>query len=231
MLFDSKNWKGDYMETIRCKKCGRPLRDPDSIARGMGPECAGITGSQKDYMPGRKARRNLACLQENRGSTSPTLFTLVRKDEQTEEFTVTGEEALSGALLDVTSQFPADLLNLVLSAPPPGAIASRDRHFSNRKKKGSGAINPGKALREIRRMCIDIRLAFWPGISDRGRPVACVPFGEDDWKFENTEKVLSRAELESYLARFGMISPAKETERVSATGSLRFASNAPGQEA
>jgi len=26
----------------RCKKCGRPLKSPASIARGIGPECAGI---------------------------------------------------------------------------------------------------------------------------------------------------------------------------------------------
>ena len=28
----------------RCKKCGRVLRDPVSIARGIGPVCAGDTG-------------------------------------------------------------------------------------------------------------------------------------------------------------------------------------------
>lgn len=28
----------------RCKKCGRVLSDPESIARGMGPKCAGISG-------------------------------------------------------------------------------------------------------------------------------------------------------------------------------------------
>ena len=27
----------------RCKKCGRRLKSPMSIARGMGPKCAGIT--------------------------------------------------------------------------------------------------------------------------------------------------------------------------------------------
>ena len=26
----------------RCKKCGKVLRDPESIARGMGPKCAGV---------------------------------------------------------------------------------------------------------------------------------------------------------------------------------------------
>lgn len=28
----------------RCKKCGKVLSDPESIARGMGPKCAGIFG-------------------------------------------------------------------------------------------------------------------------------------------------------------------------------------------
>lgn len=30
-------------KVARCKKCGRVLKSPDSIARGMGPECAGVT--------------------------------------------------------------------------------------------------------------------------------------------------------------------------------------------
>lgn len=30
-------------ENPRCKKCGRRLKSPMSIARGMGPKCAGIT--------------------------------------------------------------------------------------------------------------------------------------------------------------------------------------------
>lgn len=32
------------MKPTRCSKCGRVLTNPDSIARGMGPECAGTTG-------------------------------------------------------------------------------------------------------------------------------------------------------------------------------------------
>lgn len=30
-------------QRVRCKKCGRVLKSPISIARGMGPECAGIS--------------------------------------------------------------------------------------------------------------------------------------------------------------------------------------------
>jgi hypothetical protein len=33
------------MMKSRCKKCGRVLSDPESIARGMGPKCAEISGS------------------------------------------------------------------------------------------------------------------------------------------------------------------------------------------
>lgn len=33
--------KADYAEADRCGRCGRELTDPESIARGIGPECAG----------------------------------------------------------------------------------------------------------------------------------------------------------------------------------------------
>jgi uncharacterized protein DUF6011 len=31
------------MELPRCMKCGRRLKNPESIGRGMGPKCAGTT--------------------------------------------------------------------------------------------------------------------------------------------------------------------------------------------
>lgn len=31
------------MKPTRCSKCGRVLTNPESIARGLGPECAGTT--------------------------------------------------------------------------------------------------------------------------------------------------------------------------------------------
>lgn len=33
-------------QKVRCKKCGRVLKSAISIARGMGPECAGISPSK-----------------------------------------------------------------------------------------------------------------------------------------------------------------------------------------
>jgi hypothetical protein len=199
--------KGDRMEEICCKKCGRPLHDPESIARGMGPECAGVAGGRRmGYGSSRRIHRGSAYLLATGIATYPTIFTLVEKEEQLEQILVVEEEGASPGPSDALRQFPADLVELVLSAPAPGAIAFHTKMDSRRKNKQPGSIHPGKTLKEIRRMCIEIRLAFWPGISDHGRPVACVPYGENDWKFDNSEKVLSRDELEGYLARYGMIS-------------------------
>jgi hypothetical protein len=69
------------MEVARCKKCGRTLRDPESIARGMGPECAGSTGGRKKYYSRRKVHRGSAYSFGAEGTASLTLFTLVQKEE------------------------------------------------------------------------------------------------------------------------------------------------------
>jgi hypothetical protein len=200
---------GGHMEEIRCKKCGRPLRDPESIARGMGPECAGITGGrQKGHRFSRDVPRGTAYLLTAGTTTSPTLFTLIQKEEQPEEEVMpVKQEAPNRRLSDLLRQFPTDLVDLVITAPDAGAIAFHTKTYSRRKTRQPGSIHPGKALKEIRRMCIELRLPFWPGISDNGRPVACVPCGDDDWKFENSERLVSRAELEAYLSRYGMIGP------------------------
>jgi hypothetical protein len=47
-------------EQARCKKCGRVLKSPASIARGIGSTCAGTTGSEKSFK-----------LRIRRGSTKP----------------------------------------------------------------------------------------------------------------------------------------------------------------
>ena len=65
---------------------------------------------------------------------------------------------------------------------------------------------PGRTLQEIRRMCVDLRLTILPGRSTpQGQQIACVPYGDPGWSFENSEKVMSRQQLEDYLARYGMI--------------------------
>ena len=46
------------MKKPRCSKCGRPLSDPKSIARGMGPVCAGLTGRRGKGLPHIKSGRS-----------------------------------------------------------------------------------------------------------------------------------------------------------------------------
>ncbi len=195
-------------ETARCIKCGRPLRDPESIARGMGPECAGITGGhQRKYGSGVRSHGSSSYAAIGHSSVATlTLFGLVDEDEQPEEQPVVEEVSTRrSGLAEMLMQFPTDLVDLVLSAPAAGAIAWHVKKYSKKKKKPEGSMPPGRILQEIRRMCINLRLTFWPGISDQGQQIACVPYGEEGWRFENSEKVISRQELEAYLARYGMI--------------------------
>ncbi len=35
------------METVSCSKCGRRLKSPESVARGIGPKCAGTSGRSR----------------------------------------------------------------------------------------------------------------------------------------------------------------------------------------
>ena len=196
------------MEEVRCIKCGRPLRDPDSIARGMGPECAGVTGGhRRKYRSGVRSHRSSSYTALGHSSAAtPTLFTLIEEDQQPEERPVVEEVSTrKSGLAEILMQFPTDFVDLVLSAPAAGAIAWHVKNYSKKKKKPEGSMPPGRILQEIRRMCIDLRLIFWPGISDQGQQIACVPYGEQDWRFENSEKVMSRQELEAYLSRYGMI--------------------------
>jgi hypothetical protein len=196
------------MEEIRCIKCGRPLRDPESIARGMGPECAGTNGGHRKRYHARVRSHGSSYYVATGPSSAitPTLFTLVEEGQHIEEQLLV-EEVLphKSALAEILMQFPTDLIDLVVSAPTAGAIASHIKNYS-KKKKPEGSMPPGKILQEIRRMCIDLRLTFWPGMSNhQGQQIACVPYGDEGWRFENSEKVMSRQELEAYLSRYGMI--------------------------
>jgi len=174
----------------------------------MGPECAGVhRGHQIRYRSGAHSHGSssyAASDQSNSGIS--TLFTLVDEDEQAEEQPVFEKVSThSSGFREILTQFPTDLVDLVLSAPAAGAIAWHVKKYA-KKKKPAGSMPPGRTLQEIRRMCIDLRLTFFPGMSTpQGRQIACVPYGNDGWRFENSEKVMSRQELESYLSRYGMI--------------------------
>ena len=194
--------------TARCIKCGRPLRDPGSNARGMSPECAGDTGGRRrKYRSSVRSQSGSSYAASGHSSAAtPTLFSLVGEDEQRAEQPVVEEVSShkSGHAV-ILMRYPTDLINLVLSAPTAGAIAWQVKNYL-KKKKPEGSMPPGRTLQEIRRMCIDLRLTFWPGMSNhQGQQIACVPYGDEGWRFENSENVMSRQELEAYLSRYGMI--------------------------
>jgi hypothetical protein len=174
----------------------------------MGPECAGASGGyRKRYRSRVRSHGSSYYAAISHGSAvTPTLFTLVEEDQYIEEQSLV-EEILprKSALTEVLMQFPTDRIDLVLSAPATGAIAWHIKNYS-KKKKPAGSMPPGRILQEIRRMCIELRLTFWPGMSNhQGQQIACIPYGDEGWKFENSDKVMSRQELEAYLSRYGMI--------------------------
>jgi len=174
----------------------------------MGPECAGANGGhRKRYGSRVRSHGSSYYAAIGHGSAvTPTLFTLVEEVQHMEEQPLVKEVIpRKNALIEILMHFPTDLIDLVLSAPAAGAIACHVKNYSKEKKQ-EGSIPPGKILQEIRRMCIELRLTFWPGMSNhQGQQIACVPYGDEGWRFGNSEKVMSRQELEAYLSRYGMI--------------------------
>ena len=175
---------------VRCKVCGKPLRDPISMARGMGPKCAGVASSGKAYHVSQQ-RRGSAYLCNASVQAPTNLFSF--------------EVEQMHLIPETLRRFPSDLVNLVLSAPAAGSIASRVKLYS-RRRKDSNNPDPAKLIKQIRRTCIDCRLQFWPGLSMNLRPIPCIPHGEDDWKLGENGRVISKDELVAYLSRYGIIS-------------------------
>ena len=172
----------------QCKKCGRPLKDPTSIARGMGPECAGMVGGHRKSTHTRNQNGSGAAC--NMISTNHPTMPL---------FAWADTEASHGQVPDQFAGFPIGLLALVLSAPATGAIAVQVKRS---KRKGQSPI---VALKEIRRMCINLRMIFWPGVSAKGEPLACIPCGDDRWKIGQDGHPISASDLVAYLSRYGVI--------------------------
>lgn len=135
---------------IQCMICGRPLRAPVSIARGMGPKCAGDTNGIKSFWssPHVYSRTSYSSIGENHATTNLFSFIDERQDKVPETL----------------SRFPPDLVDLVLSAPAAGSITARIKLHSHRRPKND-AVDLAKLLKQIRRMCIEFRLLFWPGLS------------------------------------------------------------------
>src|SRR5574341_855017 len=172
----------------RCKKCGRPLSDPESIARGMGPECAGISG--------RRGRPVRVRRQSGSGSAYDVPGT---NHAAMPSFEWPGRSDNLGHVPAQLARFPSDLLNRVLSAPATGAIAARVKALRRKRSKYKGR-SPTVTLKEIRRMCINLRMLFWPGFSSKGQPLACIPCGDDNWRIGKDGREISAGDLFSYLS-------------------------------
>lgn len=177
----------------RCKKCGRPLRDPSSVARGMGPECAGLSVKRSRFF--RVRRLNGSGITYSATDTN-------KKNEPM--FVWMDNENRQKRIPDQLAPFPPELLGLVLSAPAAGAIATHlKRH--RRKKLTQGDQSPKITLKEIRRRCINLRMLFWPGFSLKGEPLACIPCGDDHWRIGKDGREINVSDLVSYLSRYGAI--------------------------
>ena len=173
----------------KCKKCGRVLRDPVSIARGMGSRCAGIARTRKSSYSSSYAH----C-----GSSYP----LVRKSHSDIGLVSFGEEH-QNRVPETLEKFPAELLGLVLSAPSVGTIATQLKTYAHRENRKCS--HPGTLLKQIRWMCIEFRLLFWPGLFKNLEPIPCIPCGENDWKIGENGRVINKDQLVAYLSRYGII--------------------------
>lgn len=177
----------------RCKKCGKPLRTPASIARGMGPECAGISSRRGKAVRVRSFVRSSPAYEAvGIGRTVTPLFAWIDNGHRQWP----APEQLAG--------FPPDLLGLVLSGPATESIATHLER-SGRKRPAQKGYSPSNTLKEIRRRCIDLRVLFWPGFSFKGQPMACIPCGDNNWRIGKEGREITASNLISYLSRYGMI--------------------------
>jgi len=177
----------------RCKKCGRSLSSPESIARGMGPKCAGISTSRGKSVPARKMSLS-GSPHDTYGTNHKTMPLFAWANDSN------GHKHVPVQL----SRFPSDLLDLVLSVPATGAIAMRVKNHKQIRSRVKGQ-SPIITVKEIRRTCINLRILFWPGFSSKGVPLACIPCGEGNWRIGQDGREISEDDLVAYLRKYGVI--------------------------
>ena len=176
--------------SVRCKVCGKPLSDPISIARGAGPKCAGVSTGRKSYRSATKVTSDSEYLSSGGNHITTPLFCFMEEHQS--------------RIPETLRRYPSDLVQLVLSAPAAGSIRNQLK-LHTRNRPNSNGIHPVKMLKQIRRMCIEFRLLFWPGLFKQLEPIPCIPYGESDWKIGENGKVCTKDELVSYLSRYGII--------------------------
>lgn len=177
----------------RCKKCGRVLRDPVSIARGMGTKCAGLSGKGgRSVLVRTHHGSGFAGSPASPGKTVAPLFTWVDNENRQKH------------VPDQLAAFPPELLGLVLSAPSIGTIPRRLKSH-RRKTRSQKGRSPMLTVKAIRRKCINLRMLFWPGFFLKNKPLPCIPCGDGNWRIGEEGREISARDLVSYLSRYGAI--------------------------
>lgn len=191
------------MSQPRCKKCGRPLTNPISIAMGMGPECAGISTSRRSSsVRSRKTtHRGSPYSAGANHSGDADLFTWVESFRTVED----QQNQLDTTKLGVLKSFPSELVNLVIDEVEAGMIAHRVKEYTKRKDRKKNVPHPRLLLRDIRRVCLELHMMFFPGLSQNGRRLACIPCEGDRWKIGENGQEISKNELVAYLSRYGIL--------------------------
>ena len=191
------------MSQVRCKKCGRPLTNPISIAMGMGPECAGISTSRRSSLVrGRKiVHRGSPYGTEANHLGDADLFTWIESFHTVEDQPV----QFGMKKLGVLKSFPIELVKLVIDEVEAGMIAHRVKEYTRRKGRKKNVPHPRSLLRDIRQVCLELRMTFFPGLSQDGKQLACIPCEGERWKIGEDGREISKNELVAYLSRYGIL--------------------------
>ena len=99
------------MEIPRCIKCGRRLKSPESIARGVGPKCAGVFGnsrSMKVRVPSRNGFAYLLGMTGSHQASMPIGATPIRRISRRE--LIRGKKAERRRLFEARLPFQCGIL-------------------------------------------------------------------------------------------------------------------------
>jgi hypothetical protein len=169
----------------------------------MGPECAGISPSRRfSSARGRKAvHRGSPYSTGANHSGDADLFTWV------ESFRTVEDQPFQPGTktLGVLKSFPLELVNVVIDEGEAGMIAHRVKEYTKRKGRKKNVPHPRLLLRDIRQVCLELRMMFFPGLSQDGKPLACIPCEGDRWKIGDNGREISKNKLVSYLSRYGIL--------------------------
>jgi len=84
-------------------------------------------------------------------------------------------------------------------------IAHRVKEYTERIGRKKNMPHPRLLLRDIRQACLELRMMFFPGLSQDGKPLACIPCEDGRWKIGKNGREISKSALVAYLSRCGVL--------------------------